>query len=142
MNAKLFLRISAGLLIFHLIGHSFGNATWDQTEDPIKQNVIHQMIEHKFPFMGTNRSMGEYFYGYGLITSIALSILAIYFLILSASLSENQKLARKLIWATTIALLVTSTIEFLYFFPFAAGTTLLASVFAGLAAVNLPKESK
>ncbi|TGL41459.1 LIC_13387 family protein [Leptospira perdikensis] len=142
MNDKIFLRIASGLLIFHLAGHSIGNATWDQTDDPIKQNVIQEMTGHQFPFMGTNRSMGEYFYGYGLITSVALVVFAAYLIFLSFSLDENRNLIKKLIWVTTLGLLGISSIEFIYFFPLAAGTTLLASLFSMMAAISMSKKKQ
>ncbi|TGL04067.1 hypothetical protein EHQ43_11725 [Leptospira bouyouniensis] len=128
MKKIILLRISAGLLLFHLIGHSFGNATWDESDDPLKQSVIRGMIDHKFYFMGTNRSMGEYYYGYGLITSILLIYTSLILLILSYHLNKNKEISLFLIWLSTAITISLSAVEFIYFFPFAGITTLLASI--------------
>ena len=137
MKAKLFLRIASGLMIFHLIAHSFGHSGWKQTTDPIKQEVVSQMIEHKFQFMGTDRAMGDYYNGYGFCVSIALLFFAIVLWLLSCSLKDSAALAYKLLIATIVCLFVWSIDEFIFFFPFAACITLLAAILALVATIQL-----
>ena len=137
MKAKLLLRIASGLMIFHLIAHSYGHSTWKQTTDPIKQEVISQMTEHQFPFMGTNRAMGDYYNGYGYCITIALLFFAIVLWLVSCSLKDNAALAFKLLIATIGCLFIWSIDEFIFFFPFAACITLLAAILTLIAIIQI-----
>jgi hypothetical protein len=83
MKPKIILRISAALMFIHAIGHTFGHAGWKKSPDPQKMEIIHQMTDHKFPFMGEPRSMGEYFDGYGYIVSVFILLIGV--LLLSVS---------------------------------------------------------
>ena len=140
MKAKLFLRIASGLMIFHLIAHSFGHYGWKQTSDPIKQEVISQMTEHKFQFMGTDRAMGDYYNGYGYAVTIALLFFAIVLWLVSSSLKDNAALAFKLLIATIACLFMWSIDEFIFFFPFAACITLLAAILTLVAILQIRKQ--
>ena len=140
MKAKLFLRIASGLMIFHLLGHSFGHFTWKQTPDSTKQEVVNQMTEHKFPFMGSVRSMSDYYDGYGWACSIAMIFFAIILWLISGAVEEHTGLVYKIIIATTLCLFAWSIDEFIFFFPFAACNTLLAGIFAFVSAVQLRKQ--
>lgn len=135
MKKVVLLRVAVGLLIFHLIGHSFGNATWDETDDTAKKIVIQEMVGKKFPFMGAERSMGEYYYGYGLITSVFLVYTSLLLFILSFYISKDKSLSLNLIWLSAVSTLSMSLIELIYFFPLATVTTLLSAIciiFAGI----------
>jgi hypothetical protein len=140
MKAKLLLRIASGAMLFHLLGHSVGNATWTQTTDPVKQEVINAMTNHDFPFMGAMRSMGDYYSGYGYCVSIALLFFAVVLWLFSGAVKENIALVYKLLVATTFFLFAWSIDEFIFFFPFAACTTLLAALLTTIAAIQLKKQ--
>ena len=137
MKAKIFLRISSGLLIFHLLGHTFGTYAWKESTDPTRGVVVRQMTENKFPFMGAERSMGDSMDGYGWAMSIALLLIASILWFASGALSQNASFVRKLVIAISICLFMWSLDEFIFFFPLAAFTTLLAALFALLASVAL-----
>ncbi len=137
MSSKLLLRIAAGILFLHLFLHSIGHNSWQETKDPIKQGVINQMVDHKFYFMGTDRSMGDYFIGYGYIVTLALGLTTVLLLFISNALNESKQLNYKILMAISVALVIWSVDEFVFFFPFAAGITLLAAVCTGFAAVKL-----
>ena len=141
MQPKLLLRIASGAMIFHLIGHSLGQSSWKQTADTVKQGIISQMTGHKFPFMGSERSMGDYYEGYGWACSIAMLFFAFVLWAVSSSTNENINLTRKILTATTVCLYAWCIDEFIFFFPFAASTTLLAAGLSTMALYQLkPKE--
>ncbi|PSL45371.1 hypothetical protein CLV51_10473 [Chitinophaga niastensis] len=140
MKPKLLLRIAAGLMLFHLAGHSIGQCTWKQATDPVKQAVISQMTDHRFPFMGSIRSMGDYYEGFSYASSIALLLLAVMLWLISGALTNSGSLAYKMTVTITIALFVWSIDEFFYFFPFAACNTLLAALFTLAAVIQLKKQ--
>jgi hypothetical protein len=126
MKPKLLLRIAAILILIHGILHTTGFSQWKQ--DPARHEVTKQMTGKKIPFMGTSRNMGEYYDGFGYASSIALILIAVLLWIVSGELSSNPSLAKKVIIVISFSLLVWATDELIYFFPFAAGLTLVASI--------------
>ena len=137
MTPKLLLRISALLMLFHLLLHTMGHSRWQKTTDPIKQAVISGMTNHAFLFMGTQRSMGDYFAGYGYAGSVALLLFACLLWLLSNAIAQSAGLIYKLLVVISICLLLWGIDEIVFFFPFAAGTTLLATLLTVIAAVQI-----
>ena len=140
MKPKLLLRIASVLILFHAIGHSFGHATWKQSADLTKQEVIKQMTENKFPFMGTVRSMTEYYDGFGYIITVVLLMIASLLWFASNATAQNAELARKFIISLSVSLLATGILELIYFFPFAASLSLIASVLGFYSIILLNKQ--
>jgi hypothetical protein len=128
MTTKILLRIASLLMLFHLIGHSFGQNGWKKSNDPVMREVAHWMIGSRFPFMGVSRSMGDYFDGYGYIASVSLAMFVVLLWLISSKVSTAGRVLQSEILVLAIALLGLSGLEFLYFFPFAAIITLLAAV--------------
>ena len=142
MKPKLLLRLASIVVIFHDMGHTFGAVTWRQSPDPVKQSIINQMIEHKSPFMGTIRSMGEYYEGYGYAATIALLLIGVILWLASGVSPQNLELVKKILVAIGISLLLWGADELIFFFPFAAAFSLLASLLTFLAVFNLKGETK
>jgi hypothetical protein len=134
MKPKLFLRIASVLIFVHAIGHSFGHLGWKKAHDPVQQEVISQMTEHKFAFMGKTRSMGEYFDGYGYACSLALFLIGTILWIVSA---DNSASSKKIILAVSICLAGWGTDELVWFCPAAAIMTLIAALLSLLAFFNM-----
>jgi hypothetical protein len=128
MKPKLLLRIAAVLILIHAVLHTMGFSQWKQDPNPARHEVIKQMTGQKFPFMGTSRNMGEYYDGFGYSCSIALFLIALLLWIISGELSSNLSLAKKAIAVISFGLLLWATDELIYFFPFAAGITLVAAI--------------
>jgi hypothetical protein len=139
MKPKLLLRIAAILILIHGVLHTMGFNQWKQDPDPAKHEVIKQMTGQKFPFMGTSRNMGEYYDGFGYASSIALFLIAMLLWIVSGELSANPSLAKKVIVVISFALLAWGIDESIYFFPFAVGLTLVASI-CGFASLMMDKQ--
>jgi len=130
MTPKLTLRIASGLMIFHTIGHTIGLGGWKKTADPVQHDIIGQMIGHKFPFMGATRSLAEFYEGFGYAATTAMLLMAVLLWILSGEVKSQPVLAKKLIIALAAGLLIWAADELIFFFPFAAGNTLLAAGFS------------
>ncbi len=124
---KILLRIAAALMLIHGLGHTIGHSGWKYSTDPVQQGVIHQMTGPKFPFMGVTRSMGEYFDGYGYACTIGLLIFVLALWFTSGELSTSPGLAKKMMLTMAVCLLGWFIDEIIFFFPFAAGTSLLAA---------------
>jgi hypothetical protein len=128
-------------MLLHDVGHTFGHLTWKQSPDPAKQEVIKQMTENKFPFMGTVRGMTEYYDGYGFISTVALLMIAVLLWFASNATAQSANLARKFVAVLSFGLLVIGILELIYFFPFAAAFSLLASVLAFVSYYKLRSNS-
>ena len=128
MKPKLLLRIAAILILIHGVLHTTGFSQWKQDPDPARHEMIKLMTGQRFPFMGTSRNMGEYYDGFGYAGSIALFLIALLLWIVSSELLSNRSLAKKVIVVVSLSLMAWATDEFIYFFPFAAGLSLTASL--------------
>jgi hypothetical protein len=128
MIVKILLRISSILMLIHLVGHTFGQNGWKKTTDPVLKEVGKQMMGPKFPFMGVFRSMGDYFDGYGYTASVNMLLFVVILWLASYAISPGNSFLNNVVLTLAFGLLLVSIIEFKYFFPFAAGITLLASV--------------
>jgi hypothetical protein len=141
MKPKLLLRIAVVCIVIHLVGHFVGHFTWkDSKGNAVREEVIRQMTEHEFEFMGTSRSLGDYYEGY---SALMLIIFLVIILLLGsiANFAEHQpQTARKLIAPISLGLIAFGILEFVYFFPFAASMSTLAGITAFLSMTGLPKQ--
>jgi len=140
MKPKVLLRIAAVVMFLHVVGHTIGAATWKQTNEPAKQEVIKRMVEQKFPFMGTVRSMAEYYDGYGYSSTIALLLAVTLLWILSGLAERNAVVAAKILLPVSLFLLLLGIDEIIFFFPLAAGMSLLRALLGGLSLLTLRKQ--
>jgi hypothetical protein len=140
MKPKLLLRIAAVLILFHALGHTYGHLTWKLSPELTKQEVIKQMTENKFPFMGTVRSMTEYYDGFGFIVTVALLMIAVLLWVASNVTAQSVDLARKFVLTLSLALMAFGVLEVIYFFPFAAAFSFIASVLGFYSIVLLTKQ--
>jgi hypothetical protein len=142
-RTKLLLRIAAGLMLIHLVGHSIGHSGWKKSNNPLLQEVISQMTGPKFPFMGVTRSMGEYFDGYGYAVSIGMIIFILILWSISGELETSPRLAKKAMLAIGVCLFAWGIDEVIFFFPFAAANSLIAFVCTIAAYISFkPREMK
>lgn len=126
-------------MFLHDLGHTVGALTWKQTKDPAMQEVIRQKTENKFPFMGAIRSMGEYYDGYGFITTLALLFIAAILWIASTVTPMNVEIIKKILVVASIILLFLGILELVYFFPFAASFSLFAFLLTTIATLRIGK---
>lgn len=126
MTSKILLRAAAVLMFLHCVGHTFGTLGWKTTSDPVKQEVIRQMTDHRFPFMGAVHSMADAFDGYGFVTILALFLMAAILWIFSDAIPENKSQSNKVLTLLSFVLLLWGVVELIFFFPFAASFTLLS----------------
>ena len=115
MKAKYYFRLSAILVLIHLLGHTMGHLGWDKPEDPKMKDVVDTMKNNSSEFMGATHSMADYFNGYSIILIGLLAMSIVLFLI-----------------ALIIGLgfIFFGTVEYIFFFPFAAIISLIAGISA------------
>ena len=131
MKSKILLRISAVLIAIHAIGHSVGFLSWKDHVNATYDEVVKQMTGPKFPFMGASHSLGDYYDGFGLVITLAL-ILCSWFLFMAANMTDDdhRSIATRMLLPLSAYLVGQGIIEIIYFFPFAAGLSLLAAALA------------
>jgi len=139
MNPKILLRIAAIIMLLHAIGHTIGALTWKKTPDVAKQAVIEFMTAHKFPFMGAERSMGEYYEGYGFACTLALLLIVAILWITSNVTPHSIALVKNILVVLSIILLAWGVDELIFFFPFAAAFSLLSFLLTLVATLRLMK---
>jgi hypothetical protein len=144
MKAKIILRAAAIIIFLHAIGHTMAVLTWKEDPDPKKMEVIKQMTDNKFPFMGTSRSMGEYFEGFGIHGSLSLLLITLILWYASDVRETNKNSNKKIILTVSLILLAWGISELIYFFPFAASFSLISSLlgFYSLVLLNKPGNVK
>ena len=140
MKPKILLRIAAGLLMFHALGHALGHSTWKKTIDPVKREVINQMTSHEFEFMGEARSMGDYYEGYGFSMIFVLLMMTAIVWLVSGSVSHPRTSAKVLI-PVLFCLLAFTVIDSIFFFALPALICLAAAVLIGFSIFQLRKVS-
>jgi hypothetical protein len=139
MKPKILLRIVAGLLLFHIVGHTIGTTTWRQTNDPAIQEVINQMSGPTFELMGSARTFADLYVGYGITGSFTLALLLAIVWILSRQ-SAEPKTAVAVLWPVAACLLAYTVIDFMYFFFLPAVICLLSAVLIIASIMQLRKQ--
>jgi hypothetical protein len=142
MKPKILLRIASIIMILHDIGHMIGSLTWKQAAEPEHQEVIRQMTEHKFLFMGAMRSMGDYYDGYGYASALAILLISAILWIVSSSEVLTSSIAKKILITISATLLAWGINELVFFFPFAAAFSLLAMALTVIAIFQLNAGTK
>ena len=128
MKSKVLLRIAAGLIFIHLLGHGVGHSGWDTPADPKMQEVVTVMKSHKSEFMGATQSMADYYNGYSLILFVVYSMSIFLLWFVSGFVREQPTIAGNILYTIGTAYLIFGVIEFVYFFPFAAAMSFFAGV--------------
>ncbi|SKB40740.1 LIC_13387 family protein [Daejeonella lutea] len=141
MTLKAILRTASLVMLLHDAGHLFGALTWKQSEDPLMQRVIREMTQNEFPFMGAVHSIGDYYDGYGLLSALAMLLIAGILWIASNVSPENKDIVKSLLILTTTILSLWAVCELIFFFPFAAAFSLVASALTFIAIMKLNKTS-
>ena len=138
MKPKIVLQIAILCIVIHLLGHLVGHFTWkDSTGDATREEVIRQMVEYRFDFMGTSRSMGDYYEGYSALLLVEYLVLILVLWAISGIIKQQPHTARKLLAPTSLGLLAFGILEFVYFFPFAAIMSTLAGVLTFISMIGL-----
>jgi len=72
MNATVFLRIAAVILLLHFLGHTVGGVLSGPSHGAAEIAVRQTMGASQFDFMGSLRSYWDFYFGYGVALSAVL----------------------------------------------------------------------
>jgi len=139
MKPKIILRIASVSMLLHTIGHTIGAMSWKKDPDPAIQRVVDSMISHKFIFLGSLRSIGDFYEGYGITMIVVLLLMAVLLWQLSKIYAIFPDPAAKLLGPISLGLLVIALIEFKYFFFLPGTLTSLAGILSGWSVLIIRK---
>jgi hypothetical protein len=124
MKPKLLLRIAAGLMFLHTIGHSFGALSWKDAPNAAVAAVISSMQSEHFHFMGRDSTIAGFYVGYGIGWILILLFISLLLWIFSTAFNAGA------VALTGIFLVAFGVVEWIYFFPLAAGFSVVAGLCA------------
>lgn len=139
MKPKLLLRIAAGLMLMHTVGHTFGALTWKDAPNAAIGRVIIAMETEHFEFMGRSVTIASFYEGYG-FSMIGILLLITILLWLLSNDTGNMSSA-KYLTVFTVFLLFFGIIEYFYFFTLPAAFSILAGLSVLLARINLNRNN-
>ena len=139
MKPKIILRIASISMFLHTVGHSIGALTWKEGPDPTIQQVVDEMISHKFNFLGALRSMGDFYEGYGITMIVVLLLMTVILWQLSTICIKYPTQVAYILGPISLSLLVIAMIEFKYFFFLPPTLTGIASILSGWSVTILRK---
>ncbi|HEY5745652.1 MAG TPA: hypothetical protein VIU12_06230 [Chryseolinea sp.] len=126
LKPKHLIRIAAALMAFHTLGHTMGALGWKEAPNENVKVVIHGMLTTHFDFMGRSATLGQFYEGYGLTMILVLALISLQLWTLSDDTSNLK--ATKMLTFMAVFLILMASLEYIYFFPFAAAISFLAGV--------------
>lgn len=120
------VRIAALLMAFHTLGHTMGALNWKKNPNENVNLVITSMQTEHFDFMGRSATLAQFYEGYGIIMILVLALISLQLWMLSDE-TGNPK-AGKILTSMAVFLILMASLEYVYFFPFAAAISFLAGV--------------
>jgi hypothetical protein len=123
-------------MLAHNIPHTVGHANWRNAPEEVNRRAIDAMTTNRFPFMGRETSYANFYDGYGYGGTLTLLLVMVLLWMISANQSA---LTKQLSLATGIFLVAWAIMEYVYFFPLAAGFTIVAGVLTLIASAKTPR---
>jgi hypothetical protein len=139
MKPKMILRIASMTMLLHTIGHTIGAMSWKKDPDPAIQQVVDNMISHKFIFLGALRSIADFYEGYGITMIVVLLLMTVLLWQLSKICTIYPGPATRLLVPVSMGLLVIALIEFKYFFFLPGTLTGIAGILSGWSVLIIRK---
>jgi hypothetical protein len=134
MRPKLFIKLAAFSVVALLLGQTAGMVTWDNPADGGKKTVVQMMKTISTPFMGSTKSLADYYNGNNWLILGFHSLVIFILWILAPQISSPQKrTAIALVSAIALVYLLFSVVYFVYFFPLPIVLSLLTSIFLAIA---------
>jgi hypothetical protein len=125
MTPTLLLRVAAVLAWFHCLTHTVGGVFGAPAHGADEIAVLTAMQAHRFAFMGSMRSYGDFFFGYGLIVAVVLAMQGAIFWQLATMARTAVATLRPLLMLFAINWALSAVLSGLYFFVAPAATQAL-----------------
>lgn len=136
MTPTLFLRIASVLSLIHCVLHTVGGVFGSPKHGAEEIAVIETMKSHHFEIAGSMRSYWDFFFGYGLLVTIVLFFLSVFFWQLASLARTNPAWMRPILIVFCLNFLAMSLVAWKYFFIAPAVVEILIAVSLALAFVK------
>jgi hypothetical protein len=133
MSATLFLRIASVLSLINCTLHTIGGVFGKPKHGAEEIAVIETMKAHTFDVMGSMRAYWDFFFGYGLLTTVVLFVQAVLFWQLASFVKTSPAVIRPIVALFFFNCVVTAILCWKYFFAGPAITQLLIAACLGIA---------
>jgi hypothetical protein len=134
MRPQILVRLGAFSILALLLGQTIGMMTWGNPADGRKKDVVQMMKAISTPFMGSTKSLADYYNGNNWLIFGFHGLAIFILLVLATQIGSSQK-RTAIIISSAIALIyfTFSVVYYVYFFPLPVILSLLTSVFLGFA---------
>lgn len=119
MQPHIWLRVSAVLTLLYCAGHTSG-IPWTPGETPAAANVVTAMQTTRFGAQGVDRSYWDYYFGFGVIISVFLLILAVALWQLGSVTRSTPVAARPMMISFFLCFAINAVLSWQYFFALPA----------------------
>jgi hypothetical protein len=136
VTPTLFLRIASVLSLIHCVLHTVGGVFGSPKHGAEEIAVIETMKSHHFEIAGSMRSYWDFFFGYGLLVTIVLFFLSVFFWQLASLARTNPAWMRPILIVFCLNFLAMSLVAWKYFFIAPAVVEILIAVSLALAFVK------
>jgi len=132
MQPSLFLRIAAIITLLLGIGHTMGKP-WIPTNDPLTLAVTTAMKSHQMHVMGFERTMMEFYVGFGMTISVNLLLQALVLWLIADLATREPRRIRIIAAMFFIANAAVTVVAGIYLFTAPLVLSALVTLFLGLA---------
>ncbi len=133
MKLSLFLRIASVLTFIHCVLHTVGGVFGSPTHGQEEVAIIDAMKSRRFEWLGSMRSYWDFFFGYGLIVTLALLVEAILLWQLAMYAKANPGWVRPIAALLLFNFVAMSIVSWKYFFIAPAVTEVLIAACIAIA---------
>jgi hypothetical protein len=120
MKPFVLLRAAAIVAFLYALGHTYG-MPWVPDKSPETLAIIQSMTAHHFDAMGVQRSLQDFYVGFGISISIMMFALAVLLWLIAARARVDVASMQPFIVVLLLAFVAKAIIAWMYFFavPFA-----------------------
>jgi hypothetical protein len=126
MKSFVLLRIAAIVAFLYALGHTLG-MPWVPDEGPETMAIVQSMAAHRFDAMGAQRSMRDFYFGFGISISVFMLAQAILLWLIAGQARLDPERMRPFIAVLLLAFIANAIIAAMYFF---AVPCVMASIIA------------
>jgi hypothetical protein len=134
MRTPLLLRIAAVITFLYFAGHTAG-MPWTPAKGPGEMPVLEAMKSHAFDADGFKRTYWDFYFGFGVIISAYLLVLAMVLWQLGSLAKTDAVRVRPMVASFFVVFIVNAFLAWKYFFALPAVMTVAISVCLALAFV-------
>ena len=134
MSPRTLLRTAAILILIHAILHTVGGMMSEPHRGVAEMAVLAAMKAYQFDVMGSMRSYWDFYFGFGMFATVAMTMEGVLLWQLSSLVSTDPDKARPMLVTLLLAVLAVTYLAWRYFFiaPLVFDIAIVACIGAAL----------